>query len=358
MEHAVVVSLDARTLTVPANRADALFGEIRDAVAQVRGVTNVAIAEGLPFSQWFLSTRIAVPGQPADSPAIQRGAFIRAVTSSYFSTIGTRIVEGRAFADADDRPRGEQVAIVSAGMARALWPDGDAIGHCVRLGADSVPCRRIVGIAEATQESAVEPNDSASPYFATVYVPLSQGRHTVGARMLIARTAGSPSDAIGQVRRAVQRAEPTIPLADVWLMQSRHDPELRPWRLGATMFGVFGVLALVLASLGLYSVIGYSVTQRRSEMGIRIALGAQRGDIMSLVGRQGVLLAGLGIVVATGGALLLAPVVQPLLFQTSARSVVVYALVASVILIVAMAASVIPAARAARVNPMSVIRAE
>jgi putative ABC transport system permease protein len=272
--------------------------------------------------------------------------------------IGTRILQGRAFAEADDRATGERVAIVSLAMARALWPDGNAIGHCVRLGADSMPCRRIVGIADETQESAVEPNGAESPYAQIVYVPISQGRRTIGARTLLARIDAPPPAVIARVRSAIQRAEPDMPLPDVWLMQSRHDPELRPWRLGAIMFGVFGALALVVAALGLYSVIGYSVSQRTGEMGIRIALGARRRDIVSLVGARGALLAGVGILIANAGGVMLAPLVQPLLFQISARSVAAYAAVSGVVLIVAVVASLIPANRAARVSPMSVIRPE
>jgi len=358
LQHAIVVSLDARVLRSSASGTDALFAELGSAVARVPGVVSVATAEGIPFSQWYLSTRIGVPGLAPDSPVIQRGAFIRAVTSSYFATIGTRIVRGRPFAEADDRASGEQVAIVSADMAKALWPDGDPIGRCVRLGADSMPCRRIVGVAEATQESAVGPNESTSPYAAIVYVPLSQGRHTVGARTLIARIDARPSEVLGPIHRAVQQVDPAMPLADVWLMQSRHDPEIRPWELGATMFGVFGALALVVAALGLYSVIAYSVAQRTGEMGIRIALGARATDIVSLVGSQGARLAGVGIAIAVVGAAAAAPLVQPLLFHVSARSPVTYVTAGIVMIVVGIAASVVPAARAARVSPMSVIRSE
>jgi len=358
LEHTVAVSLDARVLRTAASRADALFADMGAAVARVPGVAGIAIAEGIPFSEWYLSTKIGVPGHAADSPEIQRGAFIRAVTSSYFATIGTRVVRGRAFAETDDRASGEQIAIVSADMANAFWPDVDPIGRCVRLGADSMPCRRIVGVAEATRESAVGPNDTTSPYAAIVYVPLSQGRHTVGARTLIARIDARPNEAIGQIRRAVQQVDPTMPLADVWLMQSRHDPEIRPWQLGATMFGVFGALALVVAALGLYSVISYSVAQRTGEMGIRIALGARAADIVSLVGSQGARLAGVGTAIAVVGAAAVAPLVQPLLFHVSARSAAIYVAAGIVMIVVALAASIVPAARAARVSPMSVIRSE
>ena len=358
LEHAVAVSLDTKVLRTASSRADGLFADIGSAVGRVPGVVSIATAEGIPFSQWYLSTKISVSGRAPDSPEIQRGAFIRAVSGAYFATIGTRIVRGRAFVVADDRASGEQIAIVSADMAKALWPDVDPIGRCVRLGADSMPCRRIIGVAEATQESAIGPNDSSSPYAAIVYVPISQGRHTVGARTLIARIDARPGEAIGQIRRAVQQVDPTMPLADVWLMQSRHDPEIRPWRLGATMFGVFGALALVVAALGLYSVIAYSVAQRSGEMGIRIALGARGRDIVSLVGSQGARLAGVGIVIAVAGAASIAPLVQPLLFQVSARSPGTYVAAGVVMIVVAIAASLVPATRAAHVSPMRVIRSE
>ena len=358
LEHAVGVTLDAGVLHTSASRAEALFAELGSAIARVPGVVIVSIGEGIPFSEWYLSTTIGVQGHAPDSPEIQTGAFIRAVTSSYFATIGTRIVRGRAFVDADDRASGEEIAIVSADMAKALWPGVDPIGRCVRLGADSTPCRRIVGVAEATQKSAVGPNETTSPYAAIVYVPLSQGRRAVGARTLIARIDARPSETIGQIRRAVQQVDPTMPLADVWLMQSRHDPELRPWELGATMFGTFGALALAVAALGLYSVIAYSVAQRTGEMGIRIALGARSTDIMSLVGSQGAKLACVGIAIAVVGAATVAPFVQPLLFQVSARSAAAYIAAAVVMIIVAVVASMVPAVRAARVSPMSVVRSE
>jgi predicted permease len=355
LERTVGVTLDSRTLNIPPSRADALFSELTAAVARVPGVSSVASAEGMPFSQWFLSTSLSVPGIAPDAPAIEQGAFIRAVTPSYFTTIGTRVVEGQGFAE--DRPDAERVAVVSRQMADALWPTG-AIGRCVRLGADTMPCRRIVGVAEVTQESAVEPNDRNSAYGNVVYVPLSQGRHTVSARTLLARIDGPSSEALTRIRAAVQRAEPEIPLPQIWVMQSRHDVELRPWRLGATMFGVFGVLALLVTALGLYSVISYGVTQRLGELAIRTALGGQRHHIIGLIGRRGAVLAAAGTAIATLGAVASAPFIQPLLFQTSARSIAVYLTSAAVVLAVSMLASVIPALRAARVSPMAVLRSQ
>jgi ABC-type antimicrobial peptide transport system permease subunit len=178
------------------------------------------------------------------------------------------------------------------------------------------------------------------------------------ARVVIARAAGAADDLVARLRPVVERVGANAPYAEISTLRSRLDPELRPWTLGATMFGAFGALALVLAALGLYSVIAYRVAQRRREMGLRIALGAQCGHIVSLVGRQSAALAGLGTAIGVAGAVILAPLIQPLLYHVPARSAVVYAVVAGVMLVVALAASLLPASRAARLDPMLVIRTE
>ena len=357
-EHAVMVSLDGRTSRSLGSRADALFNELETAVAHASGVASVALVEGAPFSKWFLATRIAGPGRASAANAIQQGAFIRAVTSAYFPTIGTRIIRGRPFSTLEDRANGELVAILSASMARAIWPTGDAIGSCISLGADSMPCRHIVGIAEDTRESVAQTSVKDDPYAAIVYVPLSQGRHTVGARMIVARIASSPSTTVASVRRAIHAAAPTIPAPDVKLLETLHDPELRPWRLGATMFGLFGAVALVLSALGVYSVIGHTTAQRTRELGVRMALGARAVDVVWLIGARGAMLVMIGLGIGAVSAVLLAPLVQPLLFETSARSPAVYAGVAGLVLVTGTVASLVPAIRAARRSPMSVIRSD
>jgi predicted permease len=355
VEHTVVIALDSKAVARVGTGADELFAEVGRRVARAPGVTSVAVAEGIPFGGWVMQTRIGAPDVPPDTPAIEDGARIVAVTSGYFATIGTRILRGRAFTDADDRPAGEHIAIVSAGLADALWPAGDAVGRCIRLGADSMPCRRIVGVAQNARGAVVGADGSTFPY---VYVPLGQGRHSMPARVVIARAAGAADVVVARLGPVVEGVGASVPHAEISTLRARLDPELRPWTLGATMFGAFGALALVLAALGLYSVIAYSVAQRRQEMGLRIALGAQPGHIVSLVGWQSAALAGLGVAIGVAGAVILAPLIQPLLFHVPARSAVVYAVIAGVMLVAALAASLLPASRAARLDPMLVIRTE
>jgi hypothetical protein len=325
--------------------------------ARLPGVKDVAISEGVPFA-WFQSRRIAVPSVSPDLDWIKNGTSFRAVTPNFFATAGTRIVRGRAFDAAEDRGDGEMVAVIDASLAAALWPAGDAIGKCIQVAPkdpQKAVCRRIVGIAEDlhTELTNGDPHEAAA-----VYVPLAQGDHRLDSRAVFIRAAGDAAELPHELLALAHGDAYPLPVNDVWTMASKLEPQLRPWKLGATVFGVFGVLAFVLAALGTYSVIAYGIAQRTQEMGVRIALGAGPVNILALIGRQGATLGVVGVSLATIVAASLAPLIQPLLFQTPARSAVIYALVAMAMVGVAICASLIPAWRGARVDPLTAIRTE
>lgn len=353
-EHTVVISLDTKAEKFDAPATDELFARVAERVRRVPDAQRVAIAEAIPFDA-DVGTGIDVPGFDRANPLIKRGANLSAVTADYFSAIGTRIVEGRDFAAADDRDDGDRVAIISATLAHGLWPNSTALGQCVRLGVkDSLPCRRIIGVAENTHTSAIVEDGAPTP---DVFVPLSQGHQRIDARVIVVRTI-HPAASIPMLRNAVREAAPSLPFPEIWPMMSRLDPELRPWRLGAIMFGAFGGLSLVLAMLGLFSVVAYSIAQRRQEMGIRVALGARPSQIIGLISREGVRLVAIGAAMGLAASMGLAPLIQPLLFGASARSIATYLTVAAGMLAVALLACVIPALGAARTNPMVAIRAD
>jgi ABC-type antimicrobial peptide transport system permease subunit len=205
--------------------------------------------------------------------------------------------------------------VVSQKMASTLWPGQDAIGKCVRLNADTAPCREVVGIAEDIKSHQL--NDEPDMYY---YMPATQ--FNPNQTGLFVRVRGDASRYADAVRRSLQREMPapayitTTPLTEVLGQQTRS------WRLGASMFSAFGLLALVLAAIGLYSVIAYNVAQRTHELGVRMALGA------------------------------------PLLFDESPRDPIVYVAVAAVLLLVSTAASWLPARRAANVEPTRALRYE
>jgi putative ABC transport system permease protein len=241
-------------------------------------------------------------------------------------------------------------------MARRYWPRESAVGKCVRLGADTAPCAQVVGVVPDVKRQGVFEEERLF-----VYTPLPQDRLRIAARRLVARPTGDdPARLIAPVRRAMQTAAPGLPYASVGLLRDMTDvrQQLRPWRLGAAFFGAFGALALVLAAVGLYGVISYTVTQRTHEMGVRVALGAQARDVAALVIRQGVGVTAVGAVIGVAAAVAGGQFVQSLLYEVSARDPLVFATVAATLLAVAAVATLVPAWRATRVDPVVALRAE
>jgi predicted permease len=350
----VIASIDLRSVGIDSVRANEYFRLVREAAARLPGVAAATVAEAPPFSDWSMGIGIKVPG--SDSVVdFDNGPLKHVVQPEYFAAVGTRIVRGRAFEDSDTRPGAPPVTIINERVARALWPREQAIGRCIQTGEKDSPCFEVVGIAQDTHRgSVVEDNDLAQ-----VYLPLGRVPPNTRARFLLVRPTGEDPDVlIEPVRRVMQTVMSGLPYANVRPMRSALDTELRAWELGATMFAAFGLIALVLSSLGLYSVVAYSVAQRMHEMGVRVALGARANDIRGLVLRQGLRVAALGLAGGVVLALGAGRFVEPLLFQTSTRDPLVYGAVLVVLLAVATVASLVPARRATRADPLTALRAE
>jgi ABC-type lipoprotein release transport system permease subunit len=237
-------------------------------------------------------------------------------------------------------------------MARALWPGQEALGQCFRVRADTVPCTTVIGVAEDMVQRELD--DARRFHF---YMPIDQFRRTHG-NGLVMRLRGDPSLEAESIRAALQRVMPgsayvvTQPLLRVVYGAQR------AWRLGATMFVAFGALAVVVAAVGLHGVIGYNVAQRMHELGVRVALGAQRRAILALVVGHGLRLVLVGIAIGTLAGLAASRWIEPLLFRQSARDPLVFGGVGGVMIGVALVASALPALRAAKADPNSALRAE
>jgi putative ABC transport system permease protein len=342
------VSRNMRGVQLDSAREQQLVDRLLETAKTIPGVASASRQTGVPF--WSnSSTSLFVEGIDTVS---RLGQFdYNVVTPDYFKTMGTRIIRGRGISDADNRDA-PKVMVASEAMGRVLWPGRDAILQCVRVSADTMPCTTVVGIAENIKEQSLRA-DSGYYY----YIPAAQfARARWGGLFL--RMRGDAAGFKESVRRALQREMPGTSYVTVTPFAEIVGPQMRSWHLGATMFVAFGALALVLAAIGLYSVIAYNVSQRTHELGVRMALGAQASDLARLVVQQGLGVAALGVGIGVVVALWASKWIEPLLFQVSPRDATIYSVVSVVLLLVAVGASWIPARRAARVNPNIALRAD
>jgi predicted permease len=309
-------------------------------------VENVASTMTVPFWR-SINEDLFVPG--IDSVGSLGDFYLNAVSADYFATTGTRIVRGRGIEDGDVSGA-SPVIVVSRSMAQRLWRSEDVLGKCVKVGADTMPCRTVVGIAQDMRWGTFD--DSRPLQF---FLSEQQYREADG---LYIRTRGDARAATPAIRRELQRLAPGLAYVEARPLEDVIDPQLRPWRLGATMFTVFGLLALLLAGIGLYSAIAYGVAQRRHEIGVRLALGAQTSNIARMVVGEGLRVVAIGVVIGIALSLGAARYIASMLFGVSARDPWTVGIVAVTLLAVALAASLIPAWRATRVDPVGALRAD
>jgi predicted permease len=316
----------------------------------VPGVQSAAFASSIPFRSTS-SRGFFVAG--IDSVRKLGQFTYQTTTPDYFRTFGTRILRGRSFT-ASDVVGTPPVTVVSQSMARVLWPGKDAIGQCIHIREEKAPCTTVIGISEDIVQQSGQLTD---PKRYQYYLPLLQVQSTA-SNYVILKMTGDPAEHADAVRRALQPLMPGRAYVTVTPMRDVVGRTQRSWKLGANLFVIFGVLALVVAAIGLYGVLAYNVTQRMHELGVRVALGAQAGDILRLVVGQGARFAAAGVVVGSALAFFASKWVEPLLFNQSARDPVVYVAVGILMILVALAASVSPAYRASGADPNAALRSE
>jgi predicted permease len=329
----------------------ALFRDrVLEAAQRVPGVEHAAVHAGVPLE--FVRTNegeLRVPGLSTEVTNHLPRIGVDQVTPDYFATMGTRIMQGRGF-EKTDGANAPRVMIVSSSLAKLVWPNGNALGRCASPEIDA-PCATIVGIAEDTRQIAID--DPSTLFY---YLPAAQSSGPIG--VLTLRMRGNAASQTAAVHRALEAQLRVGEIIEIEPLSSVVYKHTRPWRLGTTMFSVFGGLALVLAAVGLYGVVSYDIAQRTREIGVRRALGARIGDVVGLVVRQGVVFGAIGVAIGIAVTLALAGQIAPLLFNVSSRDPVLYVLVAGAMLVVAAAASVVPAMRAAGVDPTVALRSE
>ena len=324
--------------------ANAHHGPIAEALAAVPGVIAYGAASPLPLTPSVAWGPINVEGW-TPPPGQELHADHRAVTPDYFRAMEIPLVQGRVFTNADMPASAEQVVIIDETFARRFWPSGDAIGK--HLWFDPARKMRIVGVVGTVKQDGLDV-DGRIVYY----------RPTLWAGYHVARTAGDPA-AVGRAMvRKIHEMDPTITAVDIQTMTSRISSSLARQRFSTLMLGAFALLALILAMVGVYGVMSHLVAQGAHDIGVRMALGAERSRILVMVLKQGVLLSVAGSVLGVAGAIALTRVMASLLFGVSPTDLVTFTAVPLILIGTATIASYIPALRATRLDPVIALRNE
>jgi putative ABC transport system permease protein len=319
-------------------------------VAAIPGVERVAVVQFAPMGGF--STTAYFPD--ADTVAHHKpDGFVTAVSPSYFETIGTKLLRGQTFPA--EQGGGPFTTIVNKAMADALWPNQDPIGRCIRFQAPSAPCATVIGVAQTATMLSIDEKPTPRLYVPVDNLPVS--RFYQWRDLVIRADARRLPGVMGAVREMLRREFPgAIPV--ITTMSQVMEPEYRPWDLGAKLFTLFGVLALVVASIGVFSTVSYAVSRRMHEFGVRIALGARAADVLRQVLGDGLRVVLIGV--TTGLALALAggKLVSSLLYGIQPNDPASMAVVSAVLVMIALVAALVPAWRAAGADPVSALRAE
>ena len=311
------------------------------------GVVAVSVTSRLPLAPDINMEGVRVPGHhgpdddatPIDTVAVGAG---------YFSVVGVQILAGRAFTE-DDLAQQRRVAVVNETMARRYWPDGSAVGRLIHTEGFDQPAHEVVGVARDHAVRSV--GEAQRPY---LHLPAGRSRQ-IG---LIVKTATPAPAALPMLRASLRTLEPALVFTEDAPATAIVEATLAPTRIGALTMGAFGALALLLAAVGLYGVIAYSVSLRTKEIGVRVALGAARGQVLAHILRQGARLAIVGLAIGGFASLGLGRLLESLLYGVSRVDPVAYAVAGGLLLLVATAANLIPALSAARIDPVRALRSE
>ena len=345
-QHLAIFMMNPEQAGYDKSRTQGFYRDARDRVAALPGIAQASWASNMPF--WSSPSRgISVQGREQPSKAETLLTIVDTVGVDYFDAMRIPILHGRVFSD-QDQEGSLPVAIINEYLARKYWPNGDAVGALVQLSGDHV-ARQIVGVVKTTNYTGL--GESPQP---CLYLPLLQ--NFSGGMTLYVRAASDPASVLDVVQREIHSGAPQIAVSDVRTGAKIISQVLFSQELGVRLLGVFGFLALGLASVGLNGIMAYSVNQRRREIGLRMALGASQASVLRLILRQGMSLVMSGVALGLGLSILLGRVVSRALYGVGARDPLSLAGASLVLLAVAMVACYLPAYRASRVDPMVALR--
>lgn len=347
------VPVSPRAYSRPEARMD-FYGRLLDRVRALPGVTSAGAAMFLPVSGGGSQIHFNIQGRPPKSPRDFLIAAYRPVTPRLHETLGIPLVRGRLLTDADNE-RAPFVVVINEAMARQYFPNQNPLGQRLQLGQSpdpNEPWHEIVGIVgNVRQNLATDPA-------AEMYYPIRQANTILPVNVVsvVLRTAGDPRGEVSALRAAARELDPNQPLVKIRTMEENIGASVAQPRFRTTLLGIFAGCALALSVVGLYGVMTYSVSRRASEIGIRMALGAQRGDILRMVLTEGLRLAVIGVAIGAAGALALTRLLKTFLYATAPTDPIAFAGAALLLTVVALLACYIPARRAMELDPVSSLR--
>ena len=343
------------------NQTTTFLKEVMQRTAALPGVINVGIGQGFPLGPGGGDTGYLVEGEPTPTRQTEAPvAIARSVSETYHKTLGIDLLAGRYFSDRDTA-ESPLVVIVDDTFVRRHFSGGplnSVIGKRLRFGNDGEPWREIVGVVNHVRQNGLEEEGRAG-----IYRPWQQMNPRWMANLsraldMVIKTSASPETFVGPIKGVVQGIDPEQPLANVRTLSSRVDETLAPRRFTLSLLGIFAGMALLLGAIGLYGVMAYHVSQRTREIGIRMALGAQRGNVGRLIVKQGIKLALVAVAIGLAGSWALTRLMKSLLFEVSATDPIAFITPPIVLTSIALLACYIPARRATRVDPLEALRSE
>ena len=347
-QNAVALSFDLGLQGYDDAKGRAFYRRVMERAAAIPGVRSIAATDVLPLALDYSSSMIYIEGQPVRSKSDMPSAIPYSVSPGFFETMQMPL-RGRDFLP-NENQKDSRVAVVNETFARRFFPGEDAIGKRYNYSGPNDPFWQIIGVVPDGKYNTLGEEPKA-----VTYRPL---RYFDSQFTLVARTEGDPRTVLAALRRAVQEIDPTLPIYDVKTLTEHMNIPLFPAKIAAGILASFGVLALLLAAIGIYGVMSHVVAGRTREIGLRMALGAQTGDVLRLILRQGMLLAiigaGVGLTIGVGGTRLL----KALLYGVNATDPLTFASVTLLLGSVTFLACWLPALRATRVEPMNALRAE
>jgi putative ABC transport system permease protein len=334
-------------------RRAAFYDDLLNRVEALPGVKSAAVTSQIPLLRQGDSIGITIEGRPEPSPGQKNIVVTRVVSPHYFQTMGIPLLRGRQFAE-QDKADSPGVAVVSEAMARRYWPGEDPMGKRICPGKPESPedWITIVGVVKDVRQFELNADPKPQMYLSYAQAGFFAPRH------LVVGTGGAPRSLASSVRATVWGIDRDQPVSDITTMEDVLSDSVARQRFSMLLLGVFAALALVLAAVGLYGVMSYSVAQRKHEIGIRMALGAQTADVLKLVIGQGLKLVSVGVGIGLAAALVLTRVMSSLLFGVSATDPATFATISLVLLGAGALASYLPARRATKVDPMIALRYE